>query len=126
MALLASGLATAIKAQLGTPTSNTEIDVLSDAIVTEVKNGSAAGGSPAGNLISNIDGSQMASNAASNLGLAETPATLTDFYVAIATHITTSGTVTYTDSPAYVASGTIVGLNAATMANLIKAALGQT
>jgi hypothetical protein len=127
MPLLAAGLAASIQAQMGAPTNPQPILILSDTIVTELQeNGVATIGSPTGNRISNLDGERMADYMANELELEATPQTLVDFFTAIAAHIMTSGTVTYTDTPIYSVGGLIVGLVSSLMANEISVALKQT
>jgi len=135
MALNETALAQDIADAMGFPTVSAQLVGWSKGVIEEVKKGVATFGNiPTPHPISGIVGSSMASLITNYAGYGTTSPELTSFCNGIATHIVTSGVVTYT-SPvpappaimppaAWFLGGTISGLSGGAMASMVQTMVG--
>lgn len=130
MAVNASLLATQIATGMGQSSATSQVMGLATGILAELTgNGTAAVGSPAGNTISGMTGSDMASKVSTAAGFGSVSSVLSGMCSGIVSHIQSSGSVSYTSPtppafPVYFLGGTISGLSGSAMAAQVKSSAG--
>lgn len=135
MALDEVALADEIASAMGYPSTSAQLVGWAKGVVEEVKHGVATFGNiPGPHPISGVLGPSMASLISNYAGYGSVSPELTSFCAGIATHIISSGVVTYTSpvpappallpADAWFLGGTISGLSGAGMAALVQSMVG--